>query len=204
MLPLVVALMGGQAPGKAMGYGADTIDCSVKTDTVEFTDEAARRVRVSAGYTTEEPGFDRLHLAYKAVYFNGDLASGGGFCTHPDGAWSRLVVTLGAGDDRARLDARRPRIGAEVRKLPRFVQALLIGGRGEDELRGHGGLDRMRGGRGNDRLNLAVGSGPDEADCGAGRDKVITDGDDAITGCEIAVLHTHTSSSTSRQAPSRS
>jgi hypothetical protein len=61
---------------------------------------------------------------------------------------------------------------------------LLLGGAGNDVLVGGLGTDRLYGGPGNDRLNARDGV-RDFIYCGAGRDTVIRDGRDAVSGdCE--------------------
>jgi uncharacterized repeat protein (TIGR01451 family) len=67
------------------------------------------------------------------------------------------------------------------------------GGPGDDTVNGDGGRDTLNGGTGNDTLNGGTGNDTikardrtrDKVDCGPGKDKVVADRKDKLTGCEL-------------------
>ena len=60
----------------------------------------------------------------------------------------------------------------------------ISGGRGNDVIFGGSGADRLLGGPGSDTINAADGE-RDVVDCGPGRDRVIADPFDVVSGCEV-------------------
>jgi Ca2+-binding RTX toxin-like protein len=61
---------------------------------------------------------------------------------------------------------------------------VLRGHRGADVLLGRGGFDRFAGGPGPDRI-VARDGGPDEINCGPGRDiAMVDDVEDGVVSCE--------------------
>lgn len=60
----------------------------------------------------------------------------------------------------------------------------VFGGAGHDVVLGGAGADRIVAGAGDDRIDAADGE-RDVVNCGAGRDRVTADWDDALTGCEL-------------------
>ena len=107
-------------------------------------------------------------------------------CGNDVGAWREVSSSLGDGDDSVRLDAKglEDEAGQEpYRPIPKSIDAILSGGRGDDTIRGHKGFDRVKGGGGADLIRVDDGR-RDVVDCGRGRDKADVDPKDDIAGCE--------------------
>lgn len=88
------------------------------------------------------------------------------------------VVLAGSGDDR--LTGAR---GADVLRGG-FGDDTLISGAGNDSLSGGAGTNRYSAGPGNDRVRAANGI-PEVVNCGSGRDRVVADRRDTLSGCEL-------------------
>lgn len=84
------------------------------------------------------------------------------------------VVCGGDGDDKLRGDEGDPLS---------FGSDLLLGEEGNDDLKGNAVPDRLVGGPGNDVLR-GKGGGKDRLDCGPGRDRAKADRKDRVLGCE--------------------
>ena len=61
---------------------------------------------------------------------------------------------------------------------------VIDGGAGNDVITGGAGADRLLGGPGSDTIYAADGE-RDVVDCGPGRDRVVADSFDKVTGCEV-------------------
>lgn len=111
-------------------------------------------------------GYDRDKNKLRADTIAGNDA-GPSSCEDPD-PWNYFEISLGKGNDGARLDAFK--MTNAYRPLPKGIDGFLNGEDGADVLIGHRGQDGLSGGDGRDRI---VGKdGFDEIDGGAGRDFV--------------------------------
>jgi uncharacterized secreted protein with C-terminal beta-propeller domain len=91
--------------------------------------------------------------------------------TRPENAVARIVVNGGLGNDTIRID-----VPGNTR-----LATLLVGGAGNDDIRGGDGRDTIDGGPGNDALN--GGGGNDAVSGGAGVDSLVGGlGDDVLDG----------------------
>lgn len=132
-------------------------------------------------------------------------------CEDPD-PWEYFEISLGGGNDGARLDAFK--MTNAYKPLPKSIEGYLNGEDGADVLIGHRGHDGISGGEGRDRILgddsfdeidggagrdfVSGGGGPDdlymndgtrdEIHCGSGNDGVFADpNDDVANDCEDVI-----------------
>lgn len=137
------------------------------------------------------PGNDRVFGLTGADTLDGDLGD-----DLLDGGAGNDVLRGGAGSDRMLGAAGADRIvgavgsdtadgGAGNDVIDAGIGTdRVLGGPGADRLSGGPGPDDVRAGAGNDRVAARDGT-PDRVDCGPGRDVVVADRLDVMTGCEV-------------------
>ena len=106
-----------------------------------------------------------------------DRLAGGSGRDRLSGGSGRDRLSGGSGRDRLSGGSGRDRLSGGS------GNDVLKGGSGDDVLSGGRGKNTLSGGSGNDRLNIDDGR-RDKANCGPGRDRVIADPKDKVTGCE--------------------
>jgi Ca2+-binding RTX toxin-like protein len=135
--------------------------------------------RIRGGSSTDRIngglGNDRLHGQSGADRVNGERGR-----DRINGGSSNDVISAGSSGDRVAGDQGGDRINGNS------GNDTLRGNSGHDRITGSTGADRISGGGGNDRINSRDGR-RDRVNCGRGRDTVIADRVDVITGgCERA------------------
>jgi hypothetical protein len=181
---IVPSLSEGAQAKRGGNHGCNPIDGYIYSD--HFFDAGDN---ISFGHQTDDgPSFPRRGTDDDLASSNTSSAGGPAAvnsCGAPQGTYTSVHASLGAGDDSVRLDAKGvpPDEDGAFGGIPKFIDSLLKGGGGDDTIRGHKGFDDIRSGSGADVIKADDGRA-DNVNCGRGQDKANVDSKDDVSGCE--------------------
>jgi RTX calcium-binding nonapeptide repeat (4 copies) len=181
---VIPSISDGASVKRGGNHGCNPVDGFIYSDHFfEAGDNVSFGFRVGEGSSLPRRGTTH-------TFASGNVPSGGGVtasnsCAGPPGAYTSVHANLGAGDDSARLDATGVPAGpdGDYGPIPKDFDSLLIGGAGDDTIRGHKGFDDINAGSGADVIKADDGKA-DVVKCGRGKDKADVDSKDDVSGCE--------------------
>ena len=190
--------LGGDGDDKIDGGdGNDTVNGGGDNDIVNGGDGNDKVFGAGCEFGEEEalaricdnPGRDKLIGGLGDDDLRANECSNEADCQAATNISLRTHMKGGPGNDQFLGAERRDRVrgGGDDDTVQGFLGGDRIrGGPGNDTLDGGGGRDRLVGGRGNDEIEARDGK-RDRIRCGRGRDSVMVDSKDRLSGCEQVV-----------------